>query len=496
MAVFFRKNIVVGEVGILVLLAAALRIAQWSSGRSIWLDEACLLLNVLERDYGDLLQPLEHNQIAPVLFLVLLKAAENLFGPGDMVFRLVPLLLSLAALPWVYPLARRWSGSREVALFTLFFFAVSPFLIRYATEVKQYTADATVCIGLCYWLTAPRQVYATREQVLLALAGLLAIGLSNIAVLVMAAAGLFHLGAAVRQPERWVLVRSVVLPYLVWAAGFGVYYALFMYQHPTRPYMEAYWQFAFMPTNPRDTAWLFWLGDRFGYFFFKIFFYDFNGWTALRVALPGYLLLWAAGMVAAWRDGRRTLLFFLFVPLALHLPLSACQLYPFDPRIALYLALPHLLCAAYGLTAFAKWLSHQWKPAATWAITASLLLIWPVQLFLNFPIQFDEVRPSLAFLRKHGHECSQIYLPGYTRDVFDYYQAIERAPIPGFVYADFPGAALPVLDSLHGQVWVLTAHLSEKEEAGLLHSLKQRGTLLQQLQTKGSGAYLFDLRMR
>jgi len=496
MSVIFRKPHASVGVLLLVILGAFLRIAQYGSGRSIWLDEASLLLNVLERDYAALLLPLGHHQVAPVLFLVLLKAAADVLGSSDAAFRLVPLLLSLVALPWIYPLARRWSGSTQVGLFTLFFYATSLFLIRYSTEVKQYTVDMSVCIGLCAWLTAPRQMYTTKEQCWLALAGLIGIGLSNIAILVLATLALFHFLAALRNPGRWPFVRTLVFPGIVWGIGFGLYYTFFMHQHPSRAYMVEYWQFAFMPSNLFSSEWGVWTGQHFGYFLFKILFYDFNGLGWLRAWLLAYLVLWGLGIGAGWRARHHTMLFFTFVPTGIHLALSAWQLYPFDPRIALYLALPHFICVAYGLHTALKWVQRSTVPVGYSATFALLLLIWPVQLLRNFPVKFDEIRPSLAFVQQHQRESSRVYLPGYTRNVFNYYSATAQAPFAGVAYFDDPDAAAQMpraLDSLQGPVWVVTAHIPDAEETKMIECLKRRGELRRAFQAKGSAAYLFDL---
>ena len=67
----------------LSLVAALAPLRHYSSGRSLWGDEAALARNVLSRDLTALLGPLDHDQIAPFGFLVLTKGATWLFGSVD-----------------------------------------------------------------------------------------------------------------------------------------------------------------------------------------------------------------------------------------------------------------------------------------------------------------------------------------------------------------------------------------------------------------------------
>lgn len=50
-------------------VGVTLRVLLYLSSRSLWLDEACLALNLAGRSYLDLLRPLDYDQVAPPLFL-------------------------------------------------------------------------------------------------------------------------------------------------------------------------------------------------------------------------------------------------------------------------------------------------------------------------------------------------------------------------------------------------------------------------------------------
>jgi hypothetical protein len=63
---------------ILILIGIALRLAQYMANRSLWLDESCLALKILHRSLGQLLEPLDYGQAAPLAFLMVEKQTAPL----------------------------------------------------------------------------------------------------------------------------------------------------------------------------------------------------------------------------------------------------------------------------------------------------------------------------------------------------------------------------------------------------------------------------------
>ena len=65
------------------LVAIALRLRQYLYGRSLWVDEAFLALNIAERSFTELARPLGWDQTAPILFLWMERASVLLFGTHE-----------------------------------------------------------------------------------------------------------------------------------------------------------------------------------------------------------------------------------------------------------------------------------------------------------------------------------------------------------------------------------------------------------------------------
>src|SRR4026209_1245829 len=139
-----RENILTG----LILVAGVLlRLRQYVTGRSLWLDEAMLCLNIVNRNYGELSQPLDYDQGAPIAFMLVEKTFNLIFGRNEFSLRLFPLLIGLASL-WMFYLLLKRSALGTGFWVALTLFAFNPRLIYYSSEVKQYIVDVAVMIAL------------------------------------------------------------------------------------------------------------------------------------------------------------------------------------------------------------------------------------------------------------------------------------------------------------------------------------------------------------
>ncbi len=134
-----------------VLLGLGLRAYHYLRGPAVWQDEAALILNVLDKDYGALLGPLRFHEAAPPLFLWLEKAVSTTLGDEPLALRLPPFLASCAALLLMVPVARRLLPAAAVP-WAVLLFACSEQLSWHACEAKPYAFDvlaATVLLFIC-----------------------------------------------------------------------------------------------------------------------------------------------------------------------------------------------------------------------------------------------------------------------------------------------------------------------------------------------------------
>lgn len=130
-----------------------LRTVQYAANPSLWVDESALALNIIQRTYADLFQPLDYGQAAPVGFLLLEKFVSLRLGIGEYALRLIPFLSGIASLFLFHALAKRCLV-REAVPWALFLFAIASPLVYYSSELKQYSSD--VCITLAILLAGIR----------------------------------------------------------------------------------------------------------------------------------------------------------------------------------------------------------------------------------------------------------------------------------------------------------------------------------------------------
>jgi uncharacterized membrane protein len=117
------------------------------TGRSLWLDEAMLALNIVNRSFFELFKPLDYDQGAPIGFLMAEKVFNVLFGRNENALRLFPLILGLLSL-WLFYLVLKHFVHGTNLVIALALFAFNPHINYSSSDVKQYTLVLFVIITL------------------------------------------------------------------------------------------------------------------------------------------------------------------------------------------------------------------------------------------------------------------------------------------------------------------------------------------------------------
>ena len=133
----------------LAILAVCVALRLWQLDRtSLWTDE------IFSRYYYDLLGPrflfTEGLRVEPTfpLYYVILRGWMEFTGASEYALRSLSVLMSVAALPLVYLLAREL-GSRRQALVAAGLYAICPFAVYFAHEARVYAMTlAPSCLVL------------------------------------------------------------------------------------------------------------------------------------------------------------------------------------------------------------------------------------------------------------------------------------------------------------------------------------------------------------
>ena len=402
--------------GLIILAAAALRLYQYLIGRSLWLDEAQLALNIERHGVAHLLtQTLELNQGAPAGFLLIEKLAADTLGKGEYALRAFPLFCGLVAIPLFVVLARRTLSPLAVPIALVFFAASGP-LIYYSSEVKWYATDTMAALAIAVMSTMLiGESVSLRRATVLGLLGALLIQLSFAAVIVAAAMGgvLLAVAAASRRRDRLV----AVLPTLLLWAGSSLVFLLF-YVKTLRHYHLAGGSVADGGSGSgllrRSLHQLKELSAA-----AEIHHANRSPWTLVTVAVA---LLAALGAVTLFRR-RPLILTLLLAPGALVFVLGLAGKYSILPRSILFVVPFLFLLSAEGIAAVARRLPARLALAFAAVVAATFVVDFAsfVSSHAGAAMGSEEIKDELAYAARHWRAGDVLYIHHGAQYAFAYY---------------------------------------------------------------------------
>ncbi|PPK86322.1 hypothetical protein CLV84_3247 [Neolewinella xylanilytica] len=380
--------------------------------RPLFLDEANLARNLYDRSFAGLFRPLDHEQYAPPLYLLLTKLLAELLGYLEYVLRLPALLGGIIGIVALFRAGQRLQLGHWTLLPLALLF-VNPTVLHYVTEFKPYGTD----LGVAACLLAAELRPARGNKLAWGLAGVLLPWVSLPSVFVLAAIGLRRL----RTDIRWLAVIGL------WLASFGVLYYLVLRTSVGSSYLNDFHAPYFMPLPFSGEAL-----QQSGTLFFSL--------LRLTYGFTVAALLWGAstlliGLCSA--SVRRHA--WLLLPLLVSIAASHFRLYTLIDRLMLF-ALPGVwlftaVAARWIYTSLSKWPGYAYLAAVL--ITLGGTNIYRAVLR---PYRFNDGR-RLA-------ELAEGNVP-YVADlgavpVLDYYLRVkpERSG-PMAINRPEPGAPLP-----------------------------------------------------
>ncbi len=305
------------------VLGVAARLVRFAVHFPLWEDECFLGVSLATRSYRELLTPLDYHQVATAPYLWMQKAVIDALGFNEWSLRLVAFVAGLASL-WLFRrvVTRLLDGWARVAAYGCF--AVAYPGIRYAAEAKPYGLDLFLALLVIVCVTEWR---ATRRDAWLwglAAVAPVAVATSWPGSLLVATASLMLLPelrhSRARTVAAWASTNALAL-----AAGLGSMAML----GPARSelaWMREYWREDFLPIRE----------------FWRVPAFLVDHLAGDYLAIPvgggnfgslGTLVLAGVGVSVFWRSRRWAPLALTFLPMALHLVLSALQLYPFGGAV-------------------------------------------------------------------------------------------------------------------------------------------------------------------
>jgi hypothetical protein len=353
-----------------VVVGVAARLIRYLLRFPLWGDEYMLAENLLYRDYAGLFQPLDHCQVAPILYLLLEMTSVKLVGFNEWGLRFVAAVSGIASVFLFRHLAARLLRGVPMML-AVGIFAVSYYPIRHSAEVKPYGSDCFAALVLLVlaveWLHSRPNV---RWLWALALATPPVIGLSFPALFVAGGVSLALLVTVWRSSCRrtWIAYGAYHVA-LLGAFAVTFWLSTGAQQATLGAEMRDHWRLSFPPSITEPGNWALWmLNAHTG----EMFAYPVGG-DAGGSVIPALLVL--LGAIVLWRKGERSFVIATAGTLALAFIAACLKRYPYGDNERLVQYVAPLACTLAGLGAATAISAAWWAWARRgWLATATSLL--------------------------------------------------------------------------------------------------------------------------
>jgi hypothetical protein len=468
----------------------------------MWLDEIWIAQNLRDRGLGELLfQPLANRQMAPPGFLASVEMVTTGLGMSEAALRLVPMVASILALLLLWRVARRFLTGPALAA-VLLIAALSPALIWYSGNVKQYSSDVAlslllVWLGLRY-LEEPEDL---RRAVAAGGIGIVAALSSHPAVLTAFVVGSVLALNRLRARDE-VQLGPLCVMVGAWAAGCGIaaWAALSFSGEGVRDHMRGFWAEDFAPWGEGLIAVGLWIPGRL-YDTLAHFLVFIDGAAGILAAPLAALAV--LGLVVLWRtDPTRGAV--LLAPVVAALLGGLTGLFPIDNRLSVHAGASIVVVSLAGWTAWAA-RSSRWLKAG--AVLAGIIAVLPMPLIVTLvsrpPLRAPDTRAVLESLAPRIGSEDTVYAYCYAAPAAEYYGG--AAGIETFESFDCPFSEQDLANRIAtipaGRAWFLYTNTPEPVWSDTaLTLLGERGPELERLDdphsppgSSGTAAVLFEI---
>lgn len=467
----------------IIAFGIVLRVSQYLFNRSLWLDEACLVWNIVHKPFSDLLGPLAYNQAAPIGFLFVEKFFVQAFGNTDYILRLFPLMCGILSLPLYYHLIKH-RMSKGVTLFAVALLSLSNNLIYYASDVKQYASDVMIAIILylaVFYFDAKKMTPS--RIVSFGFLGGVTIWFSHPALFILAGFGI-TLTVINLLRRDFTRVFRLTFVFSVWAISFICIYFGSYDQMTGNQGLLRYWNSAFMPFPPTSMAEFLWFPNK----LFEIL------KNPAQIAFSKIaVVLVLLGCISMFFK-RKKVFFFLFSPIFFALLASALHVYPFEGRLLLFTLPALFISVALG----AQTLSL--KSNAILAILVLLFLYHPfygAYRQLENPRVREEIKPVMHYIQQHWQKGDVLYCAYKTKPAFEYYSSAYGFQEKDVTISSFSNynqlKFAEDLEQLEGRrrVWFLFTHILPHHKKQIKKYLKNLGGLRKSFSAPGATVFLY-----
>lgn len=485
------------------------RLIQYISNRSLWADEAVLALNIVNRSYNELGQPLDYDQAAPIGFLWLEKLAVEILGNNEYALRLFPFIAGIIGI-FLFTQLASWYLNSQGKFIALVLFTSLSYLVYYTSEVKQYSSDVTIALFLFIILfpLGTKEVNLPKTF-LTAFAVSISLWISHPAILVLGAMAVMECITLFTEKYSLKSLRKLIHKIFIYFSSlysFSICYFLFIQPASNNANLQDSWGSAF-PDSPLNIIWYL---DTLGKFFHKPLGFEtvFDGIA---------IILFIIGCISYYRKDKLKLLC-LLSPLFITLFAATLHLYPFRSRLVLFLTPFFVIAIAQGTISIMEWAKSAKKQKLakiffTKLLTATLLWFPFVETGEKIfkPQRKEEIKEVLQYLQENQQPEDKLYI--FQRGIYQFQYYAKQY---GYQPEDYI-IGIDDLDHIHGKglskpewqrykadlnnlrgnsrVWLLFSHANvSSENKAIKKYLDTIGMKQDYFETKGAYVYLYNLK--
>jgi uncharacterized membrane protein len=474
-----------------VLFGLYLRLDLLMENRSLWLDTAALANNIIDKSYLELCSKLTFGQSAPIGFLIVTKFIGSIFDYNEfslIAFSFITNALSLVLIALVS--CRIFNkGSRYLPVA---FMALSPALIFYSTELKQYSLDVFSGLLIIYSAVLLMDFQErTKAWIFYWISGVLAIFFSIPAYTILTASFVYVVFTfCSKNQDLLVIFKNKKLLLTVFIFGIFASINLFLVFNNIHKGQFTYFQDGFVPK-------VFFSSESYNWHletFTELFRYPL-GFSQFKSIL---FLSFFTGLVSLWKNNR-SLFFLFFSTLVILYLLSFFSKYPITvggmitSRLILFLSPIMYFILAWGLERllYKRYLIVFW-------IFSFLLLFGMYQFYQKERGHFhrEEIRPLVShYLSKYKDGDSTVVsfygapaFKYYTRNTDSIYKTLGNN-------RDNPNKHIKFLKKYDGtgRIWLVFSHYKIEEEKVCVKYLNEIGEQLDYKKTIRGALYLFKI---
>lgn len=446
---------------------------QFYYNRSLWLDEAMLANNIIDKNFIDLLKPLDNYQAAPVLFLWVVKLSSLLAGTSELALRTFSFLCFAFAGIFFLRYLKKHTQNIIVLVFALGLFVFNAFLIRYSSELKQYITDvffSTLFLFLIQHYTLNK---SKRTLLILTIAGVSGVFFSHIVVILINSTILLFVYDSVKNKQ---VNKSEILSLLIWLIAVLCVYFGFINNHPTKKFMLSYWANAgaFLPISGSFLEIMEFLKSKFIGIFFQLLPFG-------QLASKGFIILFILGIFNLLKEKKWSLVIFYFSPLFIHLILSALKIYPLENRFIIYLLPFFILVIAEGFRLILSISSVSKREVVITILSIVIPLVMIKKTFENrFPIKIEEVKELITYFNQHAQNEDKIYVYYSAKPAINFYlkTKIFNPNFPvifGNNHRENSEAYIKEFPKKYKKIWLFFTHIYKNEDKYILNELQKLG---------------------